>query len=174
MRYTAVSAFQMPADHRSALFEPAHHQLYPQAPCFYIPAFVWLLFLQYRGERRHLNHRLQYYLPSAVIISMIAVQARSKISSASGAKSTPYVSATRNHFFETSATRLRPSWISYSCSRILPCASSASTFTWREGIPLRRKAISWSMKMRSMMDGAAWLRVRRKGSAVGNWMGGAV
>src|SRR6266852_8539493 len=140
MRYTAVSAFQMPADHRSALFEPAHHQLYPQAPCFYIPAFVWLLFLQYRGERRHLHHRLQHYLPSAVIISMIAVQARSKISSASGAMSTPYVSATSNHFFETSATRLRPSWISYSWSRILPCTSmfwapaTCTSKRWRSGV----------------------------------------
>src|SRR5260370_24597777 len=88
--------------------------------------FVWLVCLQYRGERRHLHHRLQHYLPSAVIISMIAVQARSKISSASGAMSTPYESATRNHFFETSTTRLRPSWISYSCSSILPCPSRAS------------------------------------------------
>src|SRR5260370_10415900 len=119
MRYTAVSAFQMPADHRSALFEPAHHQLYPQAPCFYIPAFVWLLFLQYRGEKRHLHHRLQHYLPSAVIISIVTVQARSNFSWASGAISTPYVSATRHHFFATSATRLRPSLLSFSCSRVL-------------------------------------------------------
>src|SRR5260370_18309611 len=118
MRYTAVSAFQMPADHRSALFEPAHHQLYPQAPCFYIPAFVWLLFLQYRGERRHLHHRLQHYLPSAVIISMIAVQARSKISSASGAMSTPYVSTTRNHFFPISTTRSLTSLIPNSICQI--------------------------------------------------------
>src|SRR5215469_10857716 len=126
MRCTAVSASQMPADHRSALFAPAHHQLYPQAPSFYIPAFALLLFLHYRGERRHLHQSPQPYLPLAVIMSMIAVQASSKISSAPGAISTPYVSATRNHFFETSATRLCPSWISYSCSRILPCASRVS------------------------------------------------